>query len=251
MEVNLFSTIEKDFLTLLKKAGVTVKINNVETKALITNRLINRLINDNYDDRLISTSTPLKRGDHIVYENKDWYVINQVTTKRSESYKAILRCAEHKVRFNLSTYDKATSTYTAYEIYELPCLMEVSSQFGLADDRFVVQAEGELQLTLQDNEITRTIYDSFVNAISKMHDVFIDGRQYEYTGFTFTNKGLVHINLSLTLKGKIDYDICWVLNSRNTNWNGEIYNGFYGDKIKINITDNNDGSGGDSGWGEW
>ncbi|BDH63302.1 hypothetical protein MTP04_34320 [Lysinibacillus sp. PLM2] len=250
MKVNLFSSLDKDFLTLLNRAGVKVKINNVETKAFITNSLIN----DNYDDRFISTSVPLKRGDHIVYGNKEWYVLNQVSTKRSESYKAIIRCAEHRVRFNISTYDSSTSTYTSYEIYELPCLMELSSQFGLNDDRFVISAEGELQLTLQDNAITRGIYDSFVNATSKKHDVYIDGRQYEYTGFIFTDKGLVHINLSSTPRGKVDYDICWAPNSTYSTWNGEIYDCFYGEKIEIDIVDNDENNGSDdggSGWGEW
>ncbi|MCM3622228.1 hypothetical protein M4D70_08145 [Brevibacillus borstelensis] len=222
MKVNLFQVQDSDFKVLLDKFGSTIKVNNVDTKAVITNTSINE-----WDDKYISTSTQLKRGDHILVQGKDWYVISQVKTKRYESYKAIIRCAEHYIRFNMSVKDAPNSTYVSYDIKEIPCIVQTTSDFGLDGGRQVILGEGELAIFAQDNATTRAIFESFTES-SRKHDIVIDNRQYAYQGFDFISKGLVRINVKVTsssqLTDKVN-SIHWQYD--HANWDGVIDSSFY------------------------
>lgn len=219
MKVNLFQTEDRDFKVLLQRFGKDVLVNNVKTKVIITNTSINEL-----DDKYISAITELKRGDHIQLEGREYYVINQVKTRRYESYKAIIRCAEHYIRFNLSV--KNGSTYSFYDVKEVPCIISTSTDFGLDDGRQLILAEGELAIFIQDNPITRAIYSSFTDSTRK-HDIVIDDRQYAYQGFDFISKGLVRINVKVTSKGNNEDGINWGISTTHANWNGVIDSSFY------------------------
>lgn len=219
MRVNLFQTQDDDFKVLLRKFGVTVKVNNIDTRVVVTNTSINEL-----DDKYISSTTELKRGDHIVMQGKDWYVINQVKTRRYESYKAIIRCAEHYIRFNLSV--KSGSAYASYDVKEVPCIVQTSSDFGLDKGRQVILAEGELAIFSQDNATTRAIYASFTDSTRK-HDIVIDNRQYAYQGFDFISKGLVRINVKVTSTGVVENGVAWGISTTHSDWDGFIDKSLY------------------------
>lgn len=228
MKVNMFKPSQNGFNTLLNHLGQTVKVNNQPTKAVITNVQLN----ENYDERYLNTKIETKRGQHIAYENLDWYIVSQVSTKRYDNYKAVIKQADHYVRFNLSTYDRNTSTYTEFEIYELPVLMNNVKGFGMEGNQIILNT-GEIQITLSDNEITRKIYDVFLTQNSpQKHNLFIDGRQYTYEGFEFDKKGLIKITLSTTSTGTNSYGINW--NTEDlTNWDFIINKGYYGDKLDV------------------
>lgn len=228
MKVNMFKPSQNGFNTLLNHLGQTVKVNNQPTKAVITNVQLN----ENYDERYLNTKIETKRGQHIAYENLDWYIVSQVSTKRYDNYKAVMKQADHYVRFNLSTYDRNTSTYTEFEIYELPVLMNTVKGFGMEGNQVILNT-GEIQITLSDNEITRKIYDVFLTQNSpQKHNLFIDDRQYTYEGFEFDKKGLIKITLSTTSTGTNSYGINW--NTENlTNWDFIINKGYYGDKLDV------------------
>lgn len=218
MKLNLFNTQENDFKVLLKEFGTTIKVNNVDVRAVVTNTSLSEL-----DDKHISTITKIKRGDHVQFNGKDYFVINQVTTKRYESYKAIIRCAEHYIRFNLSTY--VDGAYTKYDVKEVPCIVQTTSDLGLDFGKQMILAEGELAIFVQDNTTTRAIYSTFTDKQRK-HDIVIDDFQYEYIGFDFINKGLVRINVKVTETGNIDDVISWTYASHH-DWDGFIDKSFY------------------------
>ncbi|QHZ56914.1 hypothetical protein M655_015335 [Brevibacillus sp. NSP2.1] len=163
----------------------------------------------------------------ILLQGKDWYVISQVKTKRYESYKAIIRCAEHYIRFNLSVKDAPNSTYLSYDVKEIPCIVQTTSDFGLDGGRQVILGEGELAVFAQDNATTRAIFDSFTDNTRK-HDIVIDNRQYAYEGFEFISKGLVRINVKVTSSSqqtdKVN-SIHWLYD--HANWDGVIDRSFY------------------------
>ncbi|WP_346234431.1 hypothetical protein MKY04_11935 [Lysinibacillus telephonicus] len=222
MKVNILGVQDNDFKVFLDRAGTTIKVNNIETEAIISNTPMNEL-----DDKYVSTITELKRGDHIIYNGKDYYVINQVKTKRYESYKAIIRCAEHYIKFNLSIKDRENYKYVAYDIKQVPCIVQTTTDFGLDEGKQVVLAEGELALFVQDNATTRAIYKSFTDIITK-HDIIIDNRQYEYTGFDFIKKGLVRINVKVTsTSNPNDKDIAWETNLNHSDYDGTVDDSFY------------------------
>jgi len=252
MKINLFQTQENDFKVLLNQFGSTIKVNNIDARAVITNTPI---ANGESDDKYISTTELLKRGDHIVYRGSDWYVINQITGKRYESFKAIARCAEHYIRFNLSKKAEK-NTYSSYDIKEVPCIIQTSNEFGLDNGRQAILAEGELAIFAQDNATSRAIYDSFTNS-NRKHDIVIDGMQYTYQGFNFIAKGIVRINVKAISRGSVEDGINWATSSNRSDWNGFIDKSFYTDEDDFTAAPvvpvepvGPDESGG-SGWGEW
>lgn len=251
MKINLFQPQENDFKVLLNQFGNTIKVNNIDARAVVTNTSIS---NSEMDDKYISTTELLKRGDHIVYQGKDWYVVNQITGKRYESYKAVARCAEHSIRFNLSTKGEG-NTYSSYDIKEVPCIVQTSNEFGLDNGRQVILAYGELAIFVQDNATTRAVYDSFTDNTRK-HDISIDGMQYTYQGFNFISKGLVRINVKSTSKGSVEDGISWGTPTNRSDWNGFIDKSFYTDISDFPVAPvvlpvEPDDSGSNSGWGEW
>ncbi|GGA11878.1 hypothetical protein GCM10008018_66160 [Paenibacillus marchantiophytorum] len=223
MKVNLFQIQEHDFKAMLEQFGVIVKLNNIDTSVLVTNKPINEL-----DDKFISAIAELKRGDHVVLQDRDYYVINQITTKRYQSYKAIIRCAEHYIRFNLSVKDG--STYSEYDVKEIPCIISTATDFELETGRQLMIAEGALAIYIQDNATTRAIYSSFTDPYRK-HDIFIENRQYEYRGFDFISSGLVRINVKVTSTGNVEDGINWGISTTHGDWNGFIEKSFYDLKI--------------------
>ena len=221
MKVNLFQTQDKDFKVLLQRFGKDVLVNNVKTRVIITNTSLSEL-----DDKYVSAFTELKRGDHIQFEGKDYYVINQVKTRRYESYKAIIRCAEHYIRFNLSTYDAQAVKYLTYDIKEIASILQTTTDFGLDNGRQMLLAEGQLAIFIQDNPTTRAIYSTFTNSQTK-HDIIIEDKQYKYIGFDFISKGLVRINVEITTTGTNSDNISWRQSSTHTDWDGFIDDSFY------------------------
>lgn len=220
MKVNLLQTSKNDFMVLLDKLGMTLKVNNENVKAVVTNTSIN--VNALIDDRYISTDKQLRRGDHVQFNNKDWYVINQINNRRYESYKGQIRCAEHYIRFNLSMSDG--TKYISYVIKEVPCIIQTTNEFGVNTGRQIIMPEGEVAIFIQDNSTTRAIYNSQNNTTQK-HDIVIEGVQYTITGFSFIDKGLVRINAKITSTGNISDGIVWKYS--RSDWDGIIDKSFY------------------------
>lgn len=227
MKVNLFQTQDKDFKVLLNRFGKDVLVNNVKTRVIITNTNMNEL-----DNKYITADSELKRGDHVVVDGMDYYVINQVKTRRYESYNAIIRCAEHYIRFNLSYYD-GIGEYTSYDVKEVPCIVSTTQDFGLDFGKQMILADGELALFIQDNATTRAIYTSMTT--KSKHDIIIDDRQYEYIGFDFISKGILKLNVKVASKGIVEDNISWHVNSIHDDWNGFIDSSFYTDEGDIPV----------------
>lgn len=174
MTVNLFNNImdnNDDFNFLLQQVGETVKINDVEHKAIITNTKLNVYIN--HDDRYISTNVPLQRGNLIEWNNKKWLIYSDVEEKRHHKYKAIMRPCNYNINFNI-----------ACVVHSIPAIIETQF-YDTNSDKYMTLATGNIYVTLQENELTRQI---------KIDSRFIKNKQaFKVKGIDFSQRGLLKL----------------------------------------------------------
>ena len=90
--MNPFTFDTSDFQFLLDSIGETVKINDVEQKAIITNAKIG-----DYEDRYIHTLQPIQRGNLIEYNREQYLVISETVTQRYGKYKALMRHCNYTI----------------------------------------------------------------------------------------------------------------------------------------------------------
>jgi len=231
MKFNFFEIQDNDFDLMLKNFGVDVYINNVVTRAVITNTPIKE-----FNDKYISTQEPLKRGDIIYYDNNYWMVINQVTTTRYESYKAIIRLAEHNIVFNLSEYTTVTSgSYTGnYLLFKAPAILSQTGDFGLSFGKIVATTSGEMHVFIQENELTKQLTTASTD--KKKHDIVFGNYQWEITGINTTNNGMLDITVKVTLfdtKTDTVNQIHWKYD--HNAWDKKINDSMYITSIKIEV----------------
>lgn len=97
--LNLFDIDDyASFVYLLDEMGRNVMLNEESTpvKALITNTKLEQ----QYDDRRISTLEPLQRGDTIDWKGKVYMIISEVNDQRYGHYKANMRLLPHRIVIN-------------------------------------------------------------------------------------------------------------------------------------------------------
>ncbi|WP_409174826.1 hypothetical protein [Brevibacillus fortis] len=242
MFVNLFARSEDDFKYLLANFGESIRVNNVEVKAVITNAPIKE-----FDDKYVSALTHFKRGDHVLYKGLDYYVINEVEAKRYDNYKAIIRRCPYKINFNVSKYTNTTSgPYVSYDVKRVPTIVSTAKDIGMNYNQMIgaYLPDGQLAIYVQDNSDTRKIFAGVADPEQKtLHNIIFSGKAWKIIGADLTKKGMITFNVQATTFGSNDdrvNEIAWV--ATHTNWNGVIDDTFYnGD------TSQNAGSGG-GGW---
>lgn len=83
-----------DIEFLIDTIGDTVKINDIDSKALITHSNVTK-----QEERYIHTMTALKQGDLITYENERYLVVTETVTKRANKYKALIRHCNYSLEY--------------------------------------------------------------------------------------------------------------------------------------------------------
>ena len=83
--MNPFQIDTSDFQFLLDTVGETVKINDVEKKAIVNNAKIG-----DYEDKYIYTLDSIQRGNLILHNVKNYLIISDVT--EGKLYKKALMC---------------------------------------------------------------------------------------------------------------------------------------------------------------
>lgn len=126
--INLFESSTEDFAFLLDQMGSDVLINDNPVRALITNTNLEQ----NYDDRRISSLSPLKRGDIVVYNNKKYMIINEVNDQRYNKYKGIMRHLPHHIIVN-----------SKCRFYYRDCYINTSN-LGVIDGRVLSMPDGDI-----------------------------------------------------------------------------------------------------------
>ncbi|MED0678205.1 Ig-like domain-containing protein [Aneurinibacillus thermoaerophilus] len=137
--INYFSQGNNDeFQFILNDAGTDIKVNGQSKRVLITNTNIQT----HYDDKKISSLEQVVCGDLIDYANRKWLVINEVNGLRYDHYKAIMRCCDYTIKFNIDC-----------NVYEFPCIIE-SSKFSVMADNTMILPNDVIKVTVQENADT-------------------------------------------------------------------------------------------------
>lgn len=141
---NLFDheTAEKDYEYILGYMGQTVLVNGQSRRVLITNTNLE----NNYDDKKVTSIEPLNRGDIIEYSNgKRFLIVSEQSDKRYYKYKGIARLLPFNIQVNHDC-----------NFIDFPCYID-SPSFGVVDGRVISIATGNIHVHTQDNEQTRQI----------------------------------------------------------------------------------------------
>lgn len=126
--INLFESNTDDFSFLLEQMGKDITINDNPVRALISNTNLN----DNYDDKKISSTSPLRRGDVVNFNEKKYLIISEVNDQRFGHYKAIMRFLPHRIIVNSES-----------RFYTLDCYIN-TSDLGITSDKVLTLADGEI-----------------------------------------------------------------------------------------------------------
>ncbi|MBU5441731.1 hypothetical protein [Paenibacillus sp. MSJ-34] len=147
-----------DYKYLLSTLGQDVLINDNPIRALITNTNLSK----GYNDKKISSLSPLQRGDLVLYEGKQFMIISEQTGERYIKHKAIMRLLPLTIKVNHNC-----------NFVDVPCFID-SPSFEVFDGKFMSMAAGEINVHTQDNEQTRQI---------AINDRFIKfGQAFKVTG---------------------------------------------------------------------
>jgi hypothetical protein len=153
---------------LLSTLGVDVLINDNPTKALITNTNLSK----DYNDKKISSLSPLNRGDFVIYEGKTYLIISDQSGERYNKHKAIMRQLPLTIKVNHNC-----------NYIEVPCYVD-GTGFDVIDGKIMGIASGNIRLHTQANEQTKQI---------KIGDRFIKfGQAFKVTGVdTLSRPGIL------------------------------------------------------------
>lgn len=106
MTIN-FNPFDYSTQTLFDIQSQPIGLNGVYDKAIIGFTSVNQ----SFDDIKLTTISPLHRGDKVIYNNKRWLVIGDVSISRHGKYKAITRKVTHPVKIQTGTEQVPTGTY--------------------------------------------------------------------------------------------------------------------------------------------
>lgn len=178
--VNIFQIPSDDIDYLFDHVGVNVHVNDIPTRAIITNTKVQTLA----DDRNITTLTPIKRGDLVDYLGDKWIIVSEVAGIRYGKYKGIMRQIEYDIKFNFNG-----------DIKEFPTFVD-SRVFDIQDDRYVTLPSGTILVTMQENDDTLGIKEK--QRFIKM------GKAWEVAGVDRTQKGLIILTAEITAFSESD-----------------------------------------------
>lgn len=166
--LNYFDLTPTDYEYMLSAIGTDVVLNGSTTRVLITNKNPH----NKYDDRNISSLSPLKRGDLIEYDGKRFMIISEEAGKRYNKYKGIMRLLSYSIPFNVSC-----------SFFDVPAFIETQS-FGIQNGQIMTIADGQLYLNVPDNSNTQQVNlgDRFIKHGQAFKIVGID--QYSKPGLT-------------------------------------------------------------------
>ncbi|WP_211147015.1 Ig-like domain-containing protein [Paenibacillus dokdonensis] len=170
--VNLFdSSNNADYEFMLDQMGKNVIINDsaLTTRVLITNTNLEQ----NYDDKRISSMSPLHRGDIVIYEDKKYMVISEVNTKRYNKFKGIMRQLPHSIIIN-----------SQCRFISLDCFITVGN-LGVTDGKVLSIQDGQI------NVYTTQYYNDSGLKIDSMR-FLIYGQAFKIVGIDkFSQPGMI------------------------------------------------------------
>lgn len=187
------------FKQLTNQFSVEVYLNReVEARrALITSKASSASFKE-YDDRVIHSTFPIKRGDYINYQGVDYIIMSDIQADKGYKYKATMRPATNllpviveEAKEIIIDWDRLGRPIfeTIPEVREnIPCIafQETLSISGQA----IVVKSAEIKIIVGDNDITQKVK---VNDVHKLHD-----ERYVIMDIDLFEKGLRIFSMELT-----------------------------------------------------
>jgi hypothetical protein len=157
--MNPFEIDSYDIKFLIDSAGQTVKINDVEQKALITNAKIG-----DFEEKYIHTLQPIQRGNLIGLEGEKYLIISDTVTKRHSKYKALMRHCNYLIEIEgqevceiVGYNDFGEPIYECHptESINVPAIIDKYT-FKIDDFAPIRVPENQIIVTVQDNETNKS-----------------------------------------------------------------------------------------------
>lgn len=174
--MNIFNTPINDWDYIIDSIGSDITINGTAARAIISNTKVE----ENHDDKLITTKSIIQRGNIINYADKTYFLISEVNDTRSNTdrYKAILRAVNQCIYFNFDGF-----------LFLHPAIVEVKS-LTLSTNNYFSYPDGSVQVTLQDNNDTNKIV---------LNQRFLTFRNvYQVTGIDKSKNGFIILSAEST-----------------------------------------------------
>lgn len=177
--MNNYINIEDDFAYLQSLAGDDILINGKGFYKAIINYL--KYSKERTEDiRTIASTTELKRGDIITWDNEQWLIISEIGHKRFCYYKGIIQKINYNIKF----------IFEDGIIREYPAIIE-SKIFDVESNKFINIPTGKIIVLLQDSTESRMI--NIDNRFIKMNKAF------KVVGDDRTDKGLIKLYCDLDM----------------------------------------------------
>lgn len=161
-------SLNDDIVYLLNEIGNNIKINNVDSKAIVNNASMERT----FDDKRIITNEELRRGNYVQYNNLFFIVLNEINDMRYNSYyKGLIRKCNYDVKFVIDG-----KLYLFYSIIE-------SDKFSINETKIIDTSADTITVTIPATNITKQIKVN--DRIVKFNCV------WDITGIDYTKNGLV------------------------------------------------------------
>ena len=156
--MNPFTFDTSDFQFLLDTVGETVKINDVEQKAIINNAKIG-----DFEEKYIYTLEPIQRGNLIVYNEKNYLIVSDITEGKLYK-KAFMRHCNYLIEIEGQEVCEIVGYNDFGEpIYECHTTESISipaniDKYTFKIDNFapVRVAENQIIVTVQNNETNKS-----------------------------------------------------------------------------------------------
>lgn len=199
MNCNAFN-IPDDFEYILDCLGKEVSINGTSRLAVIGNRTIN----GSFDDKTISTLTPINRGDLITYGGNQYLIISEVNGTREQTtrYKGMMRRCNYNIKFNFQGFIK-----------KFPTIINTKTA-GISEGQYISLPYGTIQVVLQENPDTLEI--------SLNQRFIIIGNPYKVTAIDRSARGLITLTAEITLFNENDDVENEIVDKGQYSWSVEI-----------------------------
>ncbi|KJE28855.1 putative ig domain-containing protein [Geobacillus kaustophilus] len=155
--MNPFTIDNSDFQFLLDTVGETVKIDNVEQKAIVNNAKIG-----DYEEKYIYTLSNIQRGNLILHNEKKYLIVSDITEGKLYK-KALMRHCNYTIQIQIT--EKRIIGYNDFgeSIYETVVVGEINVSciidkytFKIDDFAPIRVSENQIIVTMQDNETNKS-----------------------------------------------------------------------------------------------
>jgi hypothetical protein len=154
--MNPFAFDTSDFQFLLDSVGETVKINDVEQKAIVNNAKIG-----DYEDKYIYTLSNIQRGNLILHNGKNYLIVSDVTEGKLYN-KALMRHCNYTIVVEGQEVCEVVG-YNDFGEEIIECHPTESINVPAIVDKYTFKIDDFAPIRVPENQIIVTVQDNETN----------------------------------------------------------------------------------------